>query len=303
VLVNAFLKAELIKQFLREKDLRNAVFFDYWFVNSLLSLSILKRNGYIKHLFARAHGFDVFDDRWKCETVPFRSFKLSHLNKLFTVSEYNRKYIAERVSMSLSEKIETAYIGTYEENADYHEQKNTGKKVVVSCSNLFDFKNVHRIPELLNLIRLPIHWVHFGDGDCREILLKNAEKLNPHIQFDFRGHVEHPELIGFYRKNKVDLFISLSEKEGLPVSMMEAISFGIPVAGYSVYGIPEIVNEQTGILFDLSEPIEVIAQKVSDLLERDHGRDRITRFYNRNFNVVNNSRKMASNLLSLDNQQ
>ncbi|MEG1497600.1 MAG: glycosyltransferase, partial [Clostridiales bacterium] len=41
------------------------------------------------------------------------------------------------------------------------------------------------------------------------------------------------------------------ESEGIPVSIMEAISFGIPVIATDVGGVNEIVyNDQNGILLD-----------------------------------------------------
>jgi glycosyltransferase involved in cell wall biosynthesis len=52
----------------------------------------------------------------------------------------------------------------------------------------------------------------------------------------------------FYRKNHVDLFINVSETEGIPVSIMEAMSFGIPCIATNVGGVNEIVNNTNGFL-------------------------------------------------------
>lgn len=40
----------------------------------------------------------------------------------------------------------------------------------------------------------------------------------------------------FYRNNDVDVFVNLSESEGIPVSIIETISFGVPVVATDVGG-------------------------------------------------------------------
>ena len=47
----------------------------------------------------------------------------------------------------------------------------------------------------------------------------------------------------------VDLFLTVSANEGIPVSIMEAQSFGIPVIATDVGGISEIVNNVNGSYF------------------------------------------------------
>ena len=46
-----------------------------------------------------------------------------------------------------------------------------------------------------------------------------------------------------------DAFILPSYAEGLPVSILEAMSYGLPILSTPVGGIPEIVTSQIGILF------------------------------------------------------
>jgi len=50
------------------------------------------------------------------------------------------------------------------------------------------------------------------------------------------------------------LFINTSSSEGIPVSMMEAQSFGIPILAMDVGGVREIVGPQTGRLLQQDDP-------------------------------------------------
>ena len=46
----------------------------------------------------------------------------------------------------------------------------------------------------------------------------------------------------YYKENHVDVFLNVSETEGVPLSIMEALSFGIPVIATKVGGTGEIVT-------------------------------------------------------------
>ena len=74
------------------------------------------------------------------------------------------------------------------------------------------------------------------------------------------GHLPNEEVLQYYRNNPVDVFINLSLTEGgAPVSIMEAISCGIPVVATRVGGNPEIVSDRNGILLSENPLPEEIA--------------------------------------------
>ena len=64
----------------------------------------------------------------------------------------------------------------------------------------------------------------------------------------------------------VDLFLNVSEYEGVPVSVMEAQSFGIPVIATAVGGTPEIVNEENGFLLPENPSQDEIASAIYDVV-------------------------------------
>ena len=66
--------------------LRDAVFYDYWFENSTLALALARRRGIVRAAACRAHGFDLYDERWEGGLVPFRAFKLTGLDRFVTAS-------------------------------------------------------------------------------------------------------------------------------------------------------------------------------------------------------------------------
>ncbi|MBK8368427.1 MAG: glycosyltransferase [Bacteroidetes bacterium] len=94
----------------------------------------------------------------------------------------------------------------------------------------------------------------------------------------------------FYKDKPVDLFVNVSEIEGIPVSIMEAISFGIPCIGTNVGGVSEIVNEQTGFLidknFEPNEVAELLSKYLSKLpLEKNEFRLGVKLFWKENYDA------------------
>ncbi len=86
------------------------------------------------------------------------------------------------------------------------------------------------------------------------------KELPLNIKVELLGYKQNAEVIQFYKNYSVDLFINVSSSEGLPVSIMEAASFGIPIIATNAGGNHEIVNSKTGILI----PIKFEPKELSD---------------------------------------
>ena len=67
------------------------------------------------------------------------------------------------------------------------------------------------------------------------------------------------------RSQPIDIFINVSSSEGLPVAIMEAISFDIPIIATNVGGTSEIVTPETGILIAPDSAPELIAARIREL--------------------------------------
>jgi len=80
------------------------------------------------------------------------------------------------------------------------------------------------------------------------------------------GALPHERVVAFYRDHPVDLFVSTSASEGRPVSMMEAMSCGVPVAATAVGGVPELVGADRGWLVPGSASAEEIASVLESIV-------------------------------------
>ncbi|CAK0754554.1 hypothetical protein CCP3SC15_10037 [Gammaproteobacteria bacterium] len=128
--------------------------------------------------------------------------------------------------------------------------------VVVSCSTVAVTKRVHLIAAFVKELSKSkeVVWYHFGPGECNLLAREVETADSPQLQIHLRGWVENDEIMEFYLRNHVDLFVNLSLSEGVPVSIMEAVSFGIPTLATDVGGSSEVVlNGESGLIIGLNE--------------------------------------------------
>ena len=69
-----------------------------------------------------------------------------------------------------------------------------------------------------------------------------AEGLTP-VAFNFLGAMPHSKVLEYYQTHYTDLFIQASRSEGIPVSIMEALSYGTPVLATNVGGVAELLPQ------------------------------------------------------------
>jgi glycosyltransferase involved in cell wall biosynthesis len=201
------------------------------------------------------HGRDLYEDREPTTgKLAFRNYIFSNASIILSVSNKGKEYLQDRYPKYVG-KMQTYYLGTKKINDKHNTQVENDKVVIVSCANIMtsNIKRIELIPPLL--IELAKHtdrnieWVHFGNYDFElnkllEIELeKKALKENNQITITFKGPTGNPEILSYYASNPVSLFLSVSSSEGLPFSMMEASSYGIPIVCTDVGGCKEITNK------------------------------------------------------------
>lgn len=282
--INCLYYANQITQKLSSEVLNNGVFYSYWFYDWNLSLSILNYKKEIKKNYTRTHGFDLYENNGKENYLPLRKFCLEHTNKIFTISKKGERYL-KSLYPKYSTKIMLAYLGT----KDYGSNplpNNTQPFHIVSCSNINFVKRLHLIIDTLNHINFKIKWTHIGDGPLSSEIKELSQKLPTHIEVVFMGRLTQNEIFNFYKTSYIDVFINTSVSEGLPVSIMEAISFGIPIIATDVGGTNEIINDTTGWLI----PADFSTKTISDLIhnikhetEKSKNREEIKKYWELNF--------------------
>lgn len=105
-----------------------------------------------------------------------------------------------------------------------------------------------------------------GNGDIVK-LKQIITKLKIENITDFKGWISPTEKVKILKK--ADIFVLPSYGEGLPMSILEAMSYGVPVVSTKVGGIPELIQDSiSGFLIEPGN-IEDLTQKIRSLIEDD----------------------------------
>ncbi len=104
-----------------------------------------------------------------------------------------------------------------------------------------------------------------GDGPCRPRLERLAEQLGVRSAVLFAGHVQDVDEV--YRA--LDLFVFPSLAEPLGSSLLAAMACGLPVIAVAAGGVPEVIEEGSGLLLAEAGPDEIAHAAVGLLLDRD----------------------------------
>ncbi len=274
-LFKACCTANSIEKIIRENKIHGElVLYSYWLTHSALATLIVKCNSQIVvKCVSRGHGGDLYEERNKLNYLSFRYTLLNKLDQIYCISQHGKNYLLSKYGYQFKEKTSVFYLASPKPTTINLNKPNLNYFVLVSCA----FVNpVKRIDLTLDAIRLmpdlPLKWIHLGGGPLLEQIVSDTKELissRKNLEIIFKGNLTTNEIKRFYETQYVDLFINNSQYEGLPVSMMEAQSYGIPIIGLDIGGVSEIVTDKTGILLPANAKAEKIAQAIYHFINLD----------------------------------
>jgi glycosyltransferase involved in cell wall biosynthesis len=285
-------------------DFTTTIIYSYWHDHKALALTLLKRKFPNAKCIARAHGWEVFADRYKYPYLPFKNYLIQKLDATVSISSIGKEELLRKTNKIFEEKIFVYRLG----KTNFHKPniiKSNKKIIICSCSFITPIKRIHLIIDILKHLKNDnVTWVHFGDGKLRNEVEQYAKQLT-HINYIFMGIMSNQKILKFYKENFIDLFINVSESEGIPVSIMEAMSAAIPVVATNVGGISEIVNNSNGFLIDKDFDTKFVSEIISKYLDEGHETQRFYRnnaynFWKKNYSAEKNYLDFSDFLLSFD---
>jgi len=243
------------------------VFYSYWFSASALCLSILKSRGRIAGFTSRAHALDCYHESWgllneRTQVLPFRHLKQREVTSLRPISEHAAQFLLQ--SSECRGKVHVAYLGV--EPGKRNPLAMAGEAMTIAtCSGVDNNKRIHLLGQALKALDKPVHWIHFGDGPMRNAAMQSVEGSS--VVLEYRGQTSNAEIRRFYEQRHIDLFVNVSQVEGLPVTIMEALAHGIPVLATGINGTPEtIVHGANGWLVPVGISSEGLAKEMESAL-------------------------------------
>ncbi len=243
---------------LRNENNDNAVFYFYWGIGATRIVPFLKKSSFSK-IVVRFHGYDLYEEDRNESYIPFREALLNNITDAIFISEDGQKYLKARYN-NISFNTKIFRLGVHEGGFSSASQDNILR--IVSCSHMRPVKRLHVLIDALKYITLPVIWTHIGAGLLYDDIKKMASALPSNIKVNFLGSVRNDGVYEYYKSYPVDLFINVSESEGVPVSIMEALSFGIPVFATAAGGTSEIIDVTVGKLLPIDVSVQLLSTEI-----------------------------------------
>lgn len=271
----AFYKAALpyVKEAIKNGELH---MLSCWFFVDAYVVARFKKNFPKIKAYSLAHSFEIDPLKNKFVDLTFNEWKHKYLDRIFFISNkmldiYNET-THHKFAEKYAEQMNVSYLGCIKLFEGLNPIKDKQKIRIVSCSYVHPVKRIDLIMDTLkDWTYCAIEWVHMGNGVLLEEMQNRASvvmKENSNITIDFKGYVSNEDVQKYYTEEQVDIFINLSSSEGVPVAIMEAIAYGIPVVATDVGGVSEIIDEKHGLLIAPDAKAEEIKKELEKFIER-----------------------------------
>ncbi len=282
-----------------------ALLYSYWADGIALGVAECAAAG--QHAFVcRAHGYDLYEERRPGNRIPDRQRLFHAAQRVFPVSEDGARYLAGRFP-EFAHKFAAARLGTLDPGLE-NPPSADGYCRVLSCAYATPVKRVDLAARILLALaqRHPtsrFRWEHIGDGPALAAVRRLMRRAPANLQCVFSGNLDHADVMATYARQPFDVFLNTSSSEAMGVALMEAASYGIPLAGPAVGGVPEVVTPANGILFPVDASPDQVAGFLAELLfhpeKRLACRRESRRLWEARFDGRGNARQFVSQLARL----
>lgn len=216
-------------------------------------------------LVSRSHRFDVWASENRGGYLPFRSVIAKHAHRLLPSSQEAAEHLREVLDVE-PDRVVVAPLGV-DPPFGPDPWREREEVLVVSCSTS---ATVKRLPLVAASVTRAAagdpdrrwKWIHLGTGEdqVRPVLEGGPSNLD----FEPTGWMSRESIYAFHRDRQPNCLINLSSSEGVPLSIMEALSMRIPVVATAAGGTAEMVDDSVGALL----PVEVDAETAGAAIRR-----------------------------------
>jgi len=237
----------------------------HWATHTALAAWAIRRLAGISYSFT-AHADDIFVRR------PMLAEKVREAEFVVTISEYNRRFLAERLGSWASDKVQIVHCGVETEAFSAVPPAPADGPFRIASVARLEAKKGHRhlLDACFELSRRGVDYrcLLLGEGAERSALEGQIRRL---------GLGDPVQLLGAQPRERVRevlaaahvvalpcVVLESGRADGIPVALMEALAMQRPVVSSAVSGVPELVeHDRTGLLIEPGDP-----RAFADALER-----------------------------------
>lgn len=310
------IEARFFQHFLRKNGFAGKgcdidLFYSYWNNYAAYALTRLRARGFLPgaKIITRTHGYDLYSERQPFGRQPMKQQTDRGIDRVYFISRQGQTYYkAHFATDGSADKYRLAYLGS--KDFGLAPVPEGGKLSILTLSSTAPVKRLPLLIEALAKIAdIPVSWTHFGGGpELEKLRTFAAQKLaaRPNISFSFPGALEHAPLMERLKASAFDCIVNVSKSEGLPVSILEAASLGVPAIATNVGGTREALPDGTPLLLPADVTAEGIAEALTTFYalpadERRSLRQAARARWEEAFDAANNSRAFSDELRSFVN--
>lgn len=246
--------------------------YSYWNEASSYGACRLKRAGLLKCIVSRAHGYDVYEDRRPEAYMPLKRQFIDDYDAVFALAPKAKKYLEENYNFN-PKKVRVAPLGVDIPEKPQSPQKKELGFTILSLSNCVRLKRIDKIISAVALLagQFPDtkwKWLHIGGGPLLAELQWQAHAVfadKKNVVYEFTGAVPHSAVQHFLTTYHFDVIVNASESEGMPVSLMEAMSAGVPAVAPDVGEISSLVFKDNGVLMSSLPDADEIKSAIAEI--------------------------------------
>jgi colanic acid/amylovoran biosynthesis glycosyltransferase len=237
-----------------------SIVYSYWGDKLAVLIPFLRKTTPSFTSVVRFHRTDLYEE-FKHGYIPFRSVLFPSIDHFVFISEDGKRYLTRKYLQWVHNQ-HLFRLGVPDQGVN--PQGTTDMLHLVSCSYMVPVKRIPLLIEALMRLDIPVKWTHIGSGSQWEEINRLIKELPRNVEAKLKGGLTNSEVINYYKQTPIDLFINVSESEGVPVSIMEALSFGIPVIATDAGGTGEIVDNTVGCLLPVATNAPDIASAIKN---------------------------------------
>jgi glycosyltransferase involved in cell wall biosynthesis len=245
--------------------------------------------------------------RWDIKESNMLRKKIKSAKFSRCISENGKNELLEIIGTDFKNKIKVIHMGV-KITINVDKVNNDEKKYfrIITPANLLAVKGHKYLIEACSILvkegMKNFECIFYGKGLMRSELKELIKKklLNNYIKM--LEMIPHEKLMGIYKSKKVDIVILPSvktkngEHEGIPVALMEAMAYSIPVISTNTGGIPELLSDKAGVIVE-ERNSQQLAVAIKKFIKNKNFREKIGRQgYERvckEFNTQKNTKKLV----------
>lgn len=189
--------------------------------------------------------FYYYDVRGTWYRRPIRRLSVHGADAIVTLTERDRDYYVEQGASP--ERVVAIHNPMYEPVSQVKRTLPDGKKVILSAGALSQIKGFAQVPQIAARIRqlepsLDFVWQIAGEGVLREQITEEIRRLGVSRQVELLGQQSAGQMRELYAQ--AQLFVMTSDREGMPMVLLEAKQNGLPIVSYDIQtGPSEIISD------------------------------------------------------------